>query len=415
MRTKAVRLYGEMDLRLEEFELPEMREDELLLRMMSDSICMSTYKLTRQGTRYRIAPQDLADRPIIVGHECCGEIAKVGARWKDRYREGDKFVLQPNVRPGYAAGYCLPFLGGAAQYAIASCEAVENGCVIPFSREGYFLGSLAEPLACVIAGMNTCFHKRKESYVHDLGIRPGGNLALLGGVGSMGLGAIDYALHCEASPKVIAVTGRTREKIARAESIYGPVARRLGKKLYFIDASQTDSTKKLLEAAQGEGYDDIVIYAPSEDAVRQADEIVAAGGCVNFFAGPVQHDFTVPINFYRLHYSHANYTGSSGSYVSDTMQAIRMICEGTLNPAAMVTHVGGLDSVVQTVCNLPQMPGAKKLVYPQISLPMTALSDFAKRGEKDPLFAALAELVEEEGGVWSPRAEAYLLAHAERI
>ena len=44
MKTKAVRLYGKDDLRLEEFELPAIREDEILARVVSDSICMSSYK-----------------------------------------------------------------------------------------------------------------------------------------------------------------------------------------------------------------------------------------------------------------------------------------------------------------------------------------------------------------------------------
>ena len=49
MKSKAVRMYGEMDLRLEEFELPEIKDDEILVKVMSDSICMSTYKLAKAG------------------------------------------------------------------------------------------------------------------------------------------------------------------------------------------------------------------------------------------------------------------------------------------------------------------------------------------------------------------------------
>ncbi len=41
MKTRAVRMYGTRDLRLEEFELPEIRDDEILVKVMSDSICMS--------------------------------------------------------------------------------------------------------------------------------------------------------------------------------------------------------------------------------------------------------------------------------------------------------------------------------------------------------------------------------------
>ena len=44
MKAKGVRMYGAKDIRLEEFELPEIKEDEVLLKVMSDSICMSTWK-----------------------------------------------------------------------------------------------------------------------------------------------------------------------------------------------------------------------------------------------------------------------------------------------------------------------------------------------------------------------------------
>ena len=40
MKTKAVRIYGVDDLRLDEFELPAIKEDEILARVVSDSICI---------------------------------------------------------------------------------------------------------------------------------------------------------------------------------------------------------------------------------------------------------------------------------------------------------------------------------------------------------------------------------------
>ena len=81
MRSKGVRLYGAYDIRLEEFGLPDIREDEILVRVMSDSICMSTYKLLVQGKAHRRCPQDVDVHPIIIGHEFAGDIVKVGKRW----------------------------------------------------------------------------------------------------------------------------------------------------------------------------------------------------------------------------------------------------------------------------------------------------------------------------------------------
>ena len=84
MKSKAVRMYGEMDLRLEEFELPEIKDDEILVKVMSDSICMSTYKLAKQGKKHKRAPQDMDIHPVIVGHECSGDIVQVGKKWQNQ-------------------------------------------------------------------------------------------------------------------------------------------------------------------------------------------------------------------------------------------------------------------------------------------------------------------------------------------
>ena len=67
MKTKAVRLYGEKDLRLEEFDLPAIGNDEILAKIVSDSICMSSYKAASQGTKHKRIPNDVANDPIIIG------------------------------------------------------------------------------------------------------------------------------------------------------------------------------------------------------------------------------------------------------------------------------------------------------------------------------------------------------------
>ncbi len=57
MKTRAVRLYGKKDLRLEEFELPPVREDEILAKVVCDSLCMSSYKASLQGAEHKRIPR----------------------------------------------------------------------------------------------------------------------------------------------------------------------------------------------------------------------------------------------------------------------------------------------------------------------------------------------------------------------
>ena len=87
MKTKAVRMYGKKDLRLEEFELPEIKEDEILAKVVSDSLCMSSYKAAKQGASHKRVPDNVSENPVMIGHEFCGEIVKVGSKWQDEFNE----------------------------------------------------------------------------------------------------------------------------------------------------------------------------------------------------------------------------------------------------------------------------------------------------------------------------------------
>ena len=78
MKTKAVRIHGKMDLRLEEINLPEVGPDDVQVRVISDSICMSSYKAAVEGGDHKRVPADCAEKPTIIGREFCGDIVAVG-------------------------------------------------------------------------------------------------------------------------------------------------------------------------------------------------------------------------------------------------------------------------------------------------------------------------------------------------
>ena len=126
MQVKGVRLYAKDDIRLEEFELPEIKDDEILVKVMSDSICMSTWKMVKQGADHKRVPADVADHPIIIGHEFAGDIVKVGKKWQDKFKPGQKFAQQPAI-PGQAEspGYSYTECGGAATYCIFPNDIIE--------------------------------------------------------------------------------------------------------------------------------------------------------------------------------------------------------------------------------------------------------------------------------------------------
>lgn len=423
MKTKAVRLYGEKDLRLEEFELPEIREDEILARIVSDSICMSSYKAANQGPKHKRVPDNVAEAPVIIGHEFCGEIVEVGAKWAGQFQAGQKFSIQPAlVDEGgpvgvlSAPGYSYPHIGGDAQHIVIPEEVMRNNCLLPFEGDAFYLGSLAEPMSCIVGAYHANYHTKPGSYVHEMGIKEGGACAILAGVGPMGLGAIDYAIHCDRRPSLLVVTDIDPARLERAQSLFtAEEARKNGVELVYVNTSEEGRGADYLKSLtpDGKGFDDVFVYAPVRPVVEQADQILGFDGCLNFFAGPTDPTFAAEFNFYNVHYGATHVCGTSGGNTADMLESLKMMEQGKLNPSVMITHVGGLDAVIETTLNLPKIPGGKKLAYTGVSLPLVALDDLAQ--SESPLCQKLGEIVAEHNGIWSPEAEAYLLANAPAV
>ncbi len=416
MKTKAVRMYGAMDLRLEEFELPQIKEDEILVKVMSDSICLSTYKLVEQGKRHKKAPKNIDTNPIIIGHEFSGVIAEVGEKWKDRYKVGQKFALQPalnytgNLK---APGYSFEFFGGACTYCIIPAGAIEHNCFMPYDGESFFEASLGEPMSCIIGGYRGNFHTIRDSHNMISGTKADGNIIIIGGCGPMGLGAVTYGIQFENRPKRIVVTDISDERIENArQRLPESKAAENGVELIYINTAKVDDpVKTLMDLTDGQGYDDVFVYVASKPVVEMADRLLAYDGCLNCFAGPIDNQFRAEVNMYNVHYMGTHMVGTSGGNNDDLMEANRLSAQGKIEPAVMVTHVGGIDSIAETTLNLPKIPGGKKLSYTQFDMPLTAIEDFEKLGETDPLFKKLDEVCKKNRGLWNGEAEKILFEH----
>lgn len=420
MKTRAVRLYGKKDLRLEEFELPPIKDNEILAKVVSDSICMSSYKASSQGADHKRIPNDVADNPIIIGHEFAGELLEVGAKWEGKFKAGDKFSIQPAlyyvdgpVGILSAPGYSYKYVGGDATYVIIPNEVMEQNCLLIYSGEGYYPASLAEPLSCVIGTMHANYHTTPGSYAHRMEIVDEGKMAILAGVGPMGLAAINYVLHRkDRKPSLVVVTDVDQSRLNRSAEIYSvEFAASQGIDLRYVNTGNIDDPVKELKALSGGmGYDDVFIFAPVKQVVEQGDAILAFDGCLNFFAGPNDPNFSAMLNFYKVHYAYTHIVGTSGGNNDDMVEALEIMSRG-LDPAGLVTHIGGLDAVAETTNNLPDIPGGKKLIYTHLYMPLTPITDFEKLGESSDLFKELANICRRHKGLWSVEAETYLLTN----
>lgn len=419
MKTKAVRLHGTKDLRLDEYQLPTITEDEILCRVVTDSICMSSYKAAVQGSEHKRVPENIAEHPIIIGHEFCGVIEEVGANWQQKFKAGQKFVVQPNLRYNNtlnALGYSYEFCGGAAQHIILPAEAMETNNVFIYEGDAFYYGSLSEPMSCIVGAFKGNFHTRANEYVHDMGVKKGGNMAILAGAGPMGLGMIELACNVE-KPAILVVTDIDDARLERAASIIKPAdAKKNGVSLYYVNSAKVENPAEYIRGLTGDyGFDDVFIMAPVAPVVEMGDALLAFDGCLNFFAGPTDHSFSAKYNFYNVHYNASHLIGTSGGNNDDLLDSLTYMGSGQCDPSCMVTHIGGLDAAGEATLNLPKIPGGKKLIYTNISLPLTAISDFAAKGETDPMFAKLGEICGAHNNLWCAEAEKYLLANASAI
>jgi len=383
-------------------------------------VCMSTYKAAIQGNTHKRVPEDIAENPVIVGHEFSGVIEKVGKKWRKKFKPGQKFAIQPNINylnKGYAPGYSFTDFGGDATYIIIPGIVMEKNCLLPYEGDAFFKASLSEPVSCIIAGYQAFYHIDPNTFKHSMGIVEDGSMAILAGAGPMGLEAIDLALHSDRRPKRLVVVDIDDARLNRAEDIFTVAhAKEIGIELHYINTAKADDPKaKLIEVNEGKGYDDVFVFAPVTPVVELGDSILGFDGCLNFFAGPTDKQFSAKFNFYNVHYQSTHIAGTSGGNTSHIQASLELAKKNAINPAVMVTHVGGLDSTIDAVLNLPKIPGGKKLIYTHIKMPLTAIDDFEKLGKDNDMFRKLDEITKANHGLWSAQAEQFLLDNAESI
>lgn len=414
MKSTAAVLSGKNSVYVKEVDLPEIGEEELLVKVVSNSVCLSTYKAAIRGADHKRVPDDVSkEHPVITGHEFAGYIVKVGEKLKDQFEEGEKFVLQPamGLPSGYSAGYSYEYYGGNATYCIIPKVSIDLGCVLPYKGDYFANASLAEPMSCIIGAFHATYHTTPYVYEHKMGLKDGGSIALLGCAGPMGIGAIDYAVNGPYHSKCIVVTDIDQERLDRAKSLITveDAAKKGIKLVYMNTANSEDPVKEVKEKNGGNGFDEVFVFAPVKPLIEMGDQLLGNDGCLNFFAGPTDNQFTAEFNFYNVHYESTHICGTSGGAPQDMLESLKLSEEGKINPSYMITHIGGINAAPNTILNLPHIPGGKKLIYPHIHMELTAIEDFEELGKTNEMFAELARICKANNNVWCEQAEKYLL------
>jgi len=312
-------------------DIPELRDDQLLVRVDAVGLCFSDVKLIKQGGSHpKLYGRDLSVKPTRPGHEVALTIVKVGEKLVGQYCRGQRLALQPDIYQNQistAYGYTIP--GGLTQYHLLGPEVLDadgGAYVIPVEGAiGYAGAALTEPWACVDAAYT---HRRR------LSPKAGGIMWIVGQPGD----SEDYTFSdgLESPRKIVLTNVPDSLKEIVLEKISGDT-----EVIEKQDITQNGYSGLSNEETDSNGFDDIILLAPtSAKTVSEIAKLIAFRGTLNI-VGRKPLDGESLIDAGRIHYHYTTYVGTNGTDISKSYGEKRNRCELKTGGGAVFVGAGG--------------------------------------------------------------------------
>lgn len=325
---KAFRVNAPLKMDLEDIQLPEINDDEVLVRVKAAGICTTDIELYDGSMPYY--KQGLSKMPITIGHEWSGIIAQTGKNVKG-LEIGDLVVGDISI----GCGKCSNCLKGMYHLCDDRTELGViryDGCMAEYLKtEGKNIykvpaGIKAEEAALVEPTATALYGVRKTH------LDPGDRVAVFGD-GSIGLLAAQIANCCGAGKVAV---------VARKE-MHRDLVESLG--LILINSSEGDLKEKIEEALRGPV--DVVFEATGNAAAyKSAISIIRPGGklCAMSITGiseiPIDMDYIVTRDITII-----GMLASPNSFAP----ALELIAAGKVNVAACISHRYPFEQTVEAL------------------------------------------------------------------
>ena len=345
-RTMRAAVYrGIDDIRIEEVPVPEIGPRELLVKVAACGVCPTDIKKIHYGT---VPP------PRIFGHETAGTIVRAGSRIR-AFKLGDRVALHHHVpclkchacrhrafaqcadykKTGITAGF-EPAGGGFAEY-VRVMESVLPGVVKIPPRNSFLEGAMLEPVNTVLKAVKMLPLLR-------------GDHVLIAGQGPIGL--MFTRLLQLAGARVIA-TDLLDERLSLAKKFGGTLA---------LDPISAGFEKAVLKLTGGIGLDAAVIAVPSNEAVRQAQNLLRGGGHLLLFAHTKRGD-EMPIDPSAICVDEKQLLGSYSSDFLIQKEVADLVFHRKLDVRKLITHTLPLEKTADAIALAAKAtPGALKIV-----------------------------------------------------
>jgi len=319
---KAAVWYGGKTIRIEDLPKPEIKEDEVLVKVRAAGICGSELH-AYEGISERRKP------PLVMGHEFAGEVAEVGRR-VEGFQKGDRVVIEPITR----CGICDQCLRGRGNI----CRNVKllglhvNGAFAEYvpapARNCYELpdnvkfeeASTVEPLAVAVHAANRT------------PIKLGDNVVVLG-AGVIGLMAL----------QVVRLMGARKVFVTDVVDYRLALAKKLGAD-EVINSKVEDPARKVMGLTDMKGADAVLEAVGIQSTVQQAISMVGIGGRITVI-GMLEKAMSLGMLDFVV--KELDLKGSYG-YVSDEFKAaLGLISDKKVNVKSLITNVLPLSEIAQ--------------------------------------------------------------------
>jgi L-iditol 2-dehydrogenase len=306
--------YNNKDVRVEELPMPEIGEEEVLLKVMASGICGSDVL-----EWYR-----LPKAPRVLGHEATGVIDQVGKKVKN-VKVGDRVFVSHHV-PCNACVHCEKghhtacetlhntnyYPGGFSQYIKVPKINVQNGIYKLPDDMSFEEGTFIEPLACVARGQRLAEIKK-------------GDVVLIIGSGISGILHAQLAKYKGAKKVFVADINEYRMKLAEK---FGADQG--------IDA-RDNMPQKIKALNDGRLADQVIVCTGATSAVTSAVDCVEKGGTILFFAVP-DPTVKIPLPINQFWRNEITIRTSYGAAPNDLEEALKILATKKLNVKDMITH-----------------------------------------------------------------------------
>ncbi len=327
---KAAVYYGIEDIRVEDMEIPKIGPDEYLMKIKAAAICGSELRTYLHG-------HPKIKNPQILGHEFAGDVVEAGENIKG-VKVGDRVSVHPGIPCGHCY-YCdrglqnlcedrksisIHYPGAFAEYVKIPGKTLEAGtCVKLPENVSYEIAALGDPAVSALNG--------EEMIDARLG-----DAILILGCGPIGMLHAMIARLKGASVIIMANRSRNRLEMAKERNLAD---------YYFCLESDGDLKEFVKKVTGGMGPNKVVVANTSKSSAKQAVEVVAKGGLVQLFAGFPKENPILDLDGNLIHYNQLTVSSSYGSTPRQFQLAEKLLFEGKINGADLITHRLPLEEI----------------------------------------------------------------------